>query len=692
MLPSRAAYLIKAGSQSGFRRAIQEASTRWGGMTEPIIPVLANARIASWWRQVVTFSNVDALVNVDVAEADAQVIAKRLGLPLVPLAFIDDQSPTCFSTNPTFLQRDGSNGNGIIARSSGALWEIVSAGDLTDEHASVLRSEQLSVPRAQMPDQIAKAVITGETFLDQTVTSFTECFSQNSPGQMPTILWITKPNDLKDCIFFWNLRALRSLSPQQPMLLLPDNEIEQWIGFERFVAASFTRPDEFAPDVILGSLGVKDSRLHQVASTLGLEPSRRELQTGFSWPAAMRVPPLDYVTNAAIDVRQFFAYQRRYGKITETEGHIFSGVTTLRFPSPVRFLNVGRTFLQLRGSPFEGLPQRAEVACSITQNAIWRDSGIQINTNAMSSDYLVNIRIPTLRDALDMVLRTCTTSYELSDKGLLAMGMSANVNPSVLLEPNVYEAICELRTPRSKELLQELKRQKGLGAASVELYDLAGGWGGRQERRYRSASQIDLPNKVAIAALEKLCSIGWAERGVAIKCQRCGVESFIQLGNVTDAALCPGCRSGQVYKIDPENLNPSGLTIFYRLNTLVDRACDQGVLPHILVNEVLKRRNEHTCLLPGVDVKFESFKDAEVDLIGSYGGKILTSEVKVDSKQFTPTQIRHDLLISKRLTADVHVMAAMNHIPKETISFAQRIADRTGIELLVMTHHDLRPN
>ncbi len=39
ILPARVIYLVADESESGLRRAVQEACTRWGGMTEPIVSV-----------------------------------------------------------------------------------------------------------------------------------------------------------------------------------------------------------------------------------------------------------------------------------------------------------------------------------------------------------------------------------------------------------------------------------------------------------------------------------------------------------------------------------------------------------------------------------------------------------------------------------------------------------------------------
>ena len=52
VLPARAVYLVADGSEGGLRRAVQEACTRWGGMTEPVVPVKPGGEIDPWWQQV----------------------------------------------------------------------------------------------------------------------------------------------------------------------------------------------------------------------------------------------------------------------------------------------------------------------------------------------------------------------------------------------------------------------------------------------------------------------------------------------------------------------------------------------------------------------------------------------------------------------------------------------------------------
>jgi hypothetical protein len=133
VLPARAAYLIRAGSRSGFRRAIQEASTRWGGMCEPVIPVRRGGAVDPWWRQTVETANVDAAVNIDVSVEDAQKAGAALSLPVVDLAHIDRAGPVRFTVHPSALPAETESA--LVLPAAGAdLWLATAAGDVSAEH------------------------------------------------------------------------------------------------------------------------------------------------------------------------------------------------------------------------------------------------------------------------------------------------------------------------------------------------------------------------------------------------------------------------------------------------------------------------------------------------------------------------------------------------------------------------------
>jgi hypothetical protein len=693
IVPARAAYLVREGSESGFRRAVQEASTRWGGMTEPVVPIADGSDLTAWWQQVVELAGVDGAVNVDVPQDDADAAAARLGLVLIPLVHIDRTGPVMWTSHPASLgPQDGPDQAWVIACDGGSLWQAVAAGDLTEEHMAGLAGSELSVRRPRSGDEVERAQIWGGTLLDRTVAHFAEYSGANGPWPCPTILWIVDANNLQDCIYYWNLRALRPLQfASVPMLLAPLDDIEHWVGFDRQLAGLLTRPDEFSPDVVLQSLSAEESALRQVANALGLRHTNKKVRISQRFPPPpLRQAPFTYAIN--VDVRPWFVFRREYGEPTDVDVHLFRGGSRVRFSSPVPFSNAsaGYALVRLAGAPFEGLPQRPSVAGLVVPNADWRAGSIQIRTNA-AREYLLQIRVPSLEDAARTLLAEVTGERSPSDKGRLGMALQAKTDISALLEPGMYEAVAELTTPRSRQLERELRSLREQGADDAELVELAARWGGRSERRYRSAQELSQVGKTrALEVLEKLCAIEWAERGLEINCSNCGVRSFVPLpgASAKSQPRCPGCGTLQGFTADAKS---SGLSMFYRLDTFVDRASDQGILPHLLVIAALARRSPHSWVLPGVTLSFVDGLKAEADIFGVHDSRVIAGEVKTSAAEFSPEQMARDAELSVRLGADVHLLAAVGEIGDETAETAATLCRAAGVDLLILGRHELRP-
>jgi hypothetical protein len=92
-----------------------------------------------------------------------------------------------------------------------------------------------------------------------------------------------------------------------------------------------------------------------------------------------------------------------------------------------------------------------------------------------------------------------------------------------------------------------------------------------------------------------------------------------------------------------------------------------------------------------VDVTFPDGEVAEVDIIGSFGGRVISGEVKTNPLDFTAEQIRRDVRWSQRLDADIHLMAAIGSLPDSAKEQAQNATKTAGLELLVLGSRKLRP-
>ena len=188
VLPARAAYLIADGSEDGLRRAVQEACTRWGGMTEPIIPVKPGGEVDPWWQQVVSLARADVAVNVNVVPGDASAAASNLDMDVVALADIDRVGLGAFTVHPLATgpaHLPGYNSH-VMASESCLLWEVVGAGDLTAEHLASIPAGTFEV-RRPTDDEVARAQLAGRTLVERTCSQFGEHWARGGPTPAPRL-------------------------------------------------------------------------------------------------------------------------------------------------------------------------------------------------------------------------------------------------------------------------------------------------------------------------------------------------------------------------------------------------------------------------------------------------------------------------------------------------------------------------
>ena len=196
VLPARAGYLTRPDDEGGLVAAIREASTRWAGFSEPIVPVPDSGSVDGWWLQVLKLADLDGLVNVNIEPDVAERLGKTIGLPVVDLADIDTSGRTQFSTHSGNLPQtrpEFSNQAAVLARADGDLWEKTAAGDLTAEQEADCEGISTPVWRPRTADVIGRAQLDETCWLDVGAAHFSEHRSTNSPMATPAIVWVTEP-------------------------------------------------------------------------------------------------------------------------------------------------------------------------------------------------------------------------------------------------------------------------------------------------------------------------------------------------------------------------------------------------------------------------------------------------------------------------------------------------------------------
>ncbi|MFD4913090.1 hypothetical protein ACFWNR_07685 [Streptomyces virginiae] len=702
-LPARVAYLIAEGSRDGFRAAVRTATHRWGGMTEPIIEVASETDREDVGK-LVRNAEVQAVVNVDADACRAAQLADSWRLPLVAIGDMRSENTWGiweFTSRPESVAFDLGAGVDPCYRADpeGPLWAVAVAGiydppkDSTG-YAPVVPM-QLTV--------LGPAQSTSATVLLKGMAGFEEnwVLYDRLPHELPVAVVVAEPDSLADCVWFWNARAMRRHSHiDMPILLFPQEAAEHWLNFANDIRIAQTRSKvRPLPDVILISRSLQDDELHRAAARAGFVADAGG--PGMRWSA--RHPKFDDRVTYQID-RNFEPdfFHRRWGKTEPNSFHQFAGPSRFDVTLPTVPGRPTAALLRLSGEPFDKLPRKDTVAWMIADKArsnsplpaSWHGDQLQIPVQIPWLDYpRLSLSIPRPQEMVSELLNAATPDNAPSIPGTIGMTVAEQSNISALRDVLVVEALTALKTERTEHFLKELRRLSSGGYPDWLPMDaakeLAQEFGGRQERKFRSATNV-LSGWTALdvtPGLETACAQGWVERGLGLDCDQCRLHSFIPLHATSATATCPACSAPALYQRE----NGKAVEIVYRLNGFIDRAIDNGVLPHLLVVATLKDIDPSTHLLPGVDVCFDGEK-SEVDVFGIHEGKVLAGEVKVKAAEFSKGgQIARDVELSKRLGADVHLMAATDNIDDALQSEALELCEAAGLELRVLHEPQLRP-
>ncbi len=696
VLPARAGYLTRPDDVCGVVEAIREASTRWAGYSEPIIPVPAADAVDDWWLQTLETAQLDGLVNVNVDADVADRVAKGIGLPVVDLVDIDRLGRTRFTTHPGNLQQTQPRFVGqsaVLASDDGALWEKVAAGVLAADQVAECEGASVRVWRPGTADWIGRAQLYETCWLDVGAAHFAEHRIEDGPLAAPMVVWVTEPDSVEDCVYFWNLRALRSRSLRPaPMLLIPPREIFHWTGFADAVAHRLARPERIEPDVVLSSFSVGADQLDAVAGLFGLVESTRPLGAKLQFPPlSLKQAPFTYRWDIA--PRSYFRFPRRYGATAHALVQVYRDKTVVEVDSPVQFTGGGRVLVRVSSSTFDGLPKRRTTASLIKRFASWSEDELEFTTSAQNR-YRVELSVPTLSEATWALLENRTAHAVLSAKGQLTHRLKELGAAEVLLQESMIQVIESLRTRRSQDLERALRRALEHVSPTDDLRDrleeLVSEWGQRSKRRFRPISHIKGIGDYAGSAVERLCVRSWAERGLKIRCGQCRTRSFVPLPGTTPEPQCPACGARNT-RFEPADGNPdSGPEMHYRLNAQVDLAADQGVIPHLFADAVLTAEDPQTFLLHGVDITLGDGRKKEIDLYGITGGKIVAGEAKTDPARFDPKQLERDIELSALLAADTHLLVSTGRVPEATAKQARQLTAARDLDLLIIdtSHFD----
>lgn len=376
--------------------------------------------------------------------------------------------------------------------------------------------------------------------------------------------------------------------------------------------------------------------------------------------------PILYVENKIIDRSSY----QEYGGSRPTISIPFpEGNTTLFVPhSGPHTRSYSKAYIGFQGEIWDQFPAHPAVAQLIAPEASF---DVFLNTIQLRYPYMLPLgqltRISlTLPHAEDMYRAyfgaagydTSPSEKEAYAKGLLGMaGGLSNDKASIFRSRIAYEILDVLTERPTKKLAQEIIRtvgsEKGIKEEAllqaIRASDVIPSFR-RVPRFFKDIysavkEKLNLGpdgKKECLRTLAQLVGIKAVQRGMHIKCARCGAKVWYGLHMLDERIRCNGCL--EMFDLPlVENENDNGDRPFqYTLNPLVNQAMDQDILPVIISLLTLKtRQREMYHVAPGMNFQLQGQANTggDFDFTYIYKHQIYGGECKAGSR-FTEKDIR----------------------------------------------------
>lgn len=702
--PVRIAFVIAEGSHDDFKAAVVEASTRWGGIQEPIVP-MRDGRVSDDWRMLLDLVPVDYICAVSGTPQDRITLQDQLGKQVLTLEQIQPGVASLHATATQPFRERPSNTIGasrddpiISLTALGAAWD-------KDQLTAWQRAGQTVFPQPIGLAQLVGAQLNDSSLIAATGRQCGETTVHGITGG-PLVVWLARPDSFEDALWYWNFRSLIPLTLAHfPSCLIA--ELEPGADLRSIFDSTCRRqPYLYTPDVVVYSRSVDRTAALGLMTAMGfVEDTSRQFSMEYSTQGVERTSALSV---AYADPIQLVVRNRDLGQRAVILTFLRRKGTIITVESPVRFRQGvgGQVRIRFSGPTAFQIPESPSAARLFHENAVQAQGYIELTTRP-ANNYTLQINIPDRMSVLSAYLGDRLLTYRISDKGRLAAGIE-NVMPDIARLRNgiALKVIDALTTHRFEYELKEVARQfsdfepEQREAIARALLNV------RQECKSAESifsemrmKGVDVDRATVGTALTLLIDAAMVLRGLQADCRLCGMTSFMELSATTAPAVCPGCKAQAAYTLDT-SAQP---VIHYRLNALLDRASDQGVLGHVVVTGALRDLygDQDVINLPGVDITTPHGITKEADSLALVAGEVWLGEVKARADAFTPAQIERDLALADAVGAKTYLIVCLEGVDQATITSTLMTVVAKGLQLAVLdsaegairifTGHDIPP-
>jgi hypothetical protein len=686
--PRKLAYLIRAGRADDFRKAIRYASTEWGGIGQPVAPVVRKDKITpAIWQQLEVLKPEVMIDYVGVSNRLRDELQKRLNAQVLPEPWLEYDEPgvhnlvavppgslrgrTIFEVgNMAILSREAAIGAMQGSPEADGLWAATGGRRQVIRTALDLLDAQLDVPS---PIWTTKQQF--RTYESRVVGA-------------PVVIYGDLRPSLNRLIGFWNVRALAAGSDTS-VLWLPEVALAEPEIRDRIRTLCLAKL-QTVPDLLL--LGPDATVLDQRAVAMGFELAEASKST-IQWSSDSRDLikwPLTYWRR--IDPRGFVLGERREGTRAAVPVTVTRPSTVVHVQSPVAFNPTIGGKLRLEIDDIEAIhwPRRAATANLVAPNSTWTAGGLSF-VYGPSKSYQLTLEILAPVAVLTTCLSQAGWAWSLSDKGryasALAGAVTGRTSIASLGDRLSLRIIRELTSLSSKKAGQALRSALPTTVTTDEINAVMTAIVPSLVPRWLTSNELSsilatgapgTTRQAVVDVLARLLDDGLVRRAFRFRCSNCGLMTHILLDSAQDHVRCEGCTARAPLS------GPSGEPeLTYGLNSLLDRASDQDCHGHLLVQAWMHDRLKVLWSVPGADLATTTGPGREIDVLGISRDEIVVSEVKNSSRSFTDAVVIDTAKLSRDLLADHLILAATDdwdvHRIDEVTTLARTIVPKVTV-------------
>jgi hypothetical protein len=636
--PLRLAYLVRYGNRQDLRDAIEYASTEFGGISHPILPISPRRKLDGLYAQIAEMLRPDYLLNLAGAPMGTiERVAATIGAQPV------FGRETQFGLHPLALK----SAEALVARTvfvprrHSALGELVALGNIPQAQFQEWKDDVGSIWPVADPVDLLEGQLEVPSPIGIT-RSGTATVRHSAWFGSPVIVDV-HPMKPRRAYYFWNLRAtavpgLNGVPTR--MIWLPEAALEDPRIQERLRVACLQSVTD--PDLVLN--GPNPEHLRAVAKAMGFvelpgTATKERLLLGN--PARdLQTRPLHFRVN--VHPAPFLFGDRTYGIAQSLPIPVTGPKTVFHSDSPYAMRPRHGGYLRVGVGEVDQLrwPPKAAVARLIEPNASYRDDSLGFVVQTSDRGFTFSLKVPEASAIVEAILGERGATWALSDKGryATALGSAAGTYSGLLSDEDTLRfasALASLSRRKAHQLLQRLRLPEA-DPERIAAIERVLAQGRRWRRLGEVAGELGATKRSLLPVANGLLEAGLLNRALPLSCRSCGMVSFIELAAADDWVSCPACKSRQTL-IGSDGAEPE---FAYGLNALLDRALDQDCVSHLLAELYVRRVSAVVWSVPGALISLSGGVAREIDLLAMSHDRLIMGELKSKPTDFRPTYVR----------------------------------------------------